>query len=218
MGTTVSNTPITAMTPTDRETLQWMADRYDMSATARYEQDAETFYAATGLMAPGKDVPMAMGGQDEQERRLAWDLWVQNRNRRQLAALRAALASPAAPPAPADLVALREALIKVRGHTCYHPPGNLELLRGLLQSIERIADAALAVAWGDAAAAPRVPERDTPQVGEIDTYIKMDPDHPPTDECPDMECMQCGMRDCPDNEPLHYHHDGCPCCSQEPTR
>jgi hypothetical protein len=38
-------------------------------------------------------------------------------------------------------------------------------------------------------------------------------DHPPTAECPDPECMVCAMRDCPDHEPLHYHHDGCPCCS-----
>jgi hypothetical protein len=30
--------------------------------------------------------------------------------------------------------------------------------------------------------------------------------------CPVDECLVCGIRDCPDNEPLHYHHDGCPCC------
>jgi hypothetical protein len=41
--------------------------------------------------------------------------------------------------------------------------------------------------------------------------------HPATDQCPDMECMMCAMRDCPDNEPLHYHHDGCPCCGQSQT-
>lgn len=41
-------------------------------------------------------------------------------------------------------------------------------------------------------------------------------EHPPTDQCPDMECMVCGMRDCPDREPLHYHHDGCPCCAMKP--
>ena len=32
----------------------------------------------------------------------------------------------------------------------------------------------------------------------------------------DGECMACGQIDCPDGEPLHYHHDGCPCCSQRP--
>ena len=33
----------------------------------------------------------------------------------------------------------------------------------------------------------------------------------------DGECMACSQIDCPDGEPLHYHHDGCPCCSQKPT-
>jgi len=30
--------------------------------------------------------------------------------------------------------------------------------------------------------------------------------------CKIDECMLCGVRDCPGNEPLHYHHDGCPYC------
>ena len=29
------------------------------------------------------------------------------------------------------------------------------------------------------------------------------------------ECIECGRRDCPFQEPLHYHHDGCPCCESE---
>ena len=33
------------------------------------------------------------------------------------------------------------------------------------------------------------------------------------DTCPVEECMLCSVRDCPDNEPLHYHHDGCPACA-----
>src|SRR5215469_8247999 len=36
--------------------------------------------------------------------------------------------------------------------------------------------------------------------------------HPLTGECPDLECLVCGVRDCPHGEPLHYHHDGCPTC------
>jgi hypothetical protein len=36
--------------------------------------------------------------------------------------------------------------------------------------------------------------------------------HLPTDQCPDQECLICGVRDCPHGEPLHYHHDGCPAC------
>lgn len=30
--------------------------------------------------------------------------------------------------------------------------------------------------------------------------------------CKIDECMLCSVRDCPGNEPLHYHHDGCPYC------
>lgn len=40
----------------------------------------------------------------------------------------------------------------------------------------------------------------------------LDPLHPPTEECENEECLYCGARDCPHNEPLHYHHDGCPSC------
>lgn len=28
--------------------------------------------------------------------------------------------------------------------------------------------------------------------------------------CQEPECTECGMRDCPQHDPLHYHHDGCP--------
>ena len=27
------------------------------------------------------------------------------------------------------------------------------------------------------------------------------------------ECSICAVLDCPEGEPLHYHHDGCPACS-----
>lgn len=33
-----------------------------------------------------------------------------------------------------------------------------------------------------------------------------------TDTCKVSECMVCGVRECPNNEPLHFHHDGCPVC------
>ena len=78
--------------------LQAMAHRYDMTATERYEADSEAFYAQTGYMAPGKDVPMAMGGQDEAERRAAWDAWVAERNSDQKRMFLEAAAALAAPP------------------------------------------------------------------------------------------------------------------------
>lgn len=30
--------------------------------------------------------------------------------------------------------------------------------------------------------------------------------------CQDGECYDCGRVICPHNEPLHFHHDGCPAC------
>lgn len=30
--------------------------------------------------------------------------------------------------------------------------------------------------------------------------------------CPDPECLECGQIVCPQGEPLHFHHDGCPAC------
>lgn len=32
-------------------------------------------------------------------------------------------------------------------------------------------------------------------------------------ECVGVECGACGVVKCPKNEPLHFHHDGCPACS-----
>ena len=37
--------------------------------------------------------------------------------------------------------------------------------------------------------------------------------HPTTQDCDDLECLICSVRDCPNQEPLHYHHDGCPACA-----
>lgn len=31
-------------------------------------------------------------------------------------------------------------------------------------------------------------------------------------KCLDPECSLCGIIWCPQHEPLHYHHDGCPSC------
>mgnify|MGYP000890653391 CR=1 FL=1 len=83
--------------------LRAIAARFDMTSTERYEQDAEAFYAATGYMAPGKDVPMAMGGQNEAERRAAHEAWVVGRNRSQQQAIQEAADALAALPPPADM-------------------------------------------------------------------------------------------------------------------
>jgi hypothetical protein len=36
--------------------------------------------------------------------------------------------------------------------------------------------------------------------------------HPATNDCPDMECVICSLRDCPLKCASHYEHDGCPAC------
>lgn len=41
-----------------------------------------------------------------------------------------------------------------------------------------------------------------------------EPDHVDgrPEDCPAGECMICAVTVCPQKEPLHYHHDGCPAC------
>jgi hypothetical protein len=100
----VSPTPVDVRVRTGRETLiaalERMADRYDMTATERYEADSDAFYLTTGYMAPGKDVPMAMGGQGDKERRAAQEHWIAGRNALQQAILRDAADALRAAPAP----------------------------------------------------------------------------------------------------------------------
>lgn len=64
--------------------------------TARFEQDAEAFYCETGLMAPGKDVPLEMAaGHDDARRRDAWEAWTRARRLAVLAGLHALVAQVA---------------------------------------------------------------------------------------------------------------------------
>jgi len=57
-----------------RERLLEIAHRAEMGFTERFEHDAERFYRETGLMAPGKSVPMEMWSDDMDRRRgSAWD-------------------------------------------------------------------------------------------------------------------------------------------------
>ena len=45
----------------------------------QYEANAEAFYRETRIMAPGKDIPAAMGGYDEHELRAKlWRVWLEN--------------------------------------------------------------------------------------------------------------------------------------------
>jgi hypothetical protein len=58
--------------------------------TERFERDAELFYRETGLMAPGKSMPLEMWNtQTEDERRAKWDAWCADRRRAFYADVRA---------------------------------------------------------------------------------------------------------------------------------
>lgn len=49
-------------------------------ALERFEIDAAAFYKETGMMAPGKDLPAAMGaGDDRRARHKAWGEWLERR-------------------------------------------------------------------------------------------------------------------------------------------
>lgn len=51
------------------------------SANDRYERLAEMFCTQTGMMAPGKDVPAAMGRDDYELRAAAWKVWCAQQHR-----------------------------------------------------------------------------------------------------------------------------------------
>jgi hypothetical protein len=36
---------------------------------------------------------------------------------------------------------------------------------------------------------------------------------PGFNDCAAIECVACGRDVCPHGDPFHYHHDGCPSCS-----
>jgi hypothetical protein len=40
-------------------------------------------------------------------------------------------------------------------------------------------------------------------------------DKPCTPRCDREYCAGCAMAECPQGEPLHRHHDGCPACWSE---
>jgi hypothetical protein len=67
------------------------------SALERFERDAAAFHRDTGLLAPGKDQPAAMGGHPtDEERMAAWTAWLRNR----------AAAAPRSPPKPKGQLSL----------------------------------------------------------------------------------------------------------------
>lgn len=60
---------------------------------AYYEGEAERFYAASGLMAPGKSAPPGFYTEADEARRMAaWSAWCESRRASTVLAVRAVLA------------------------------------------------------------------------------------------------------------------------------
>jgi hypothetical protein len=47
---------------------------------------------------------------------------------------------------------------------------------------------------------------------KYEIWVTLNQAHP-RECCADPECVVCGMIACPDHEPMHFHHDGCPACA-----
>lgn len=54
--------------------------------------------------------------------------------------------------------------------------------------------------------------------GFIYALLGVDPDGPlHAPPCEDEYCGPCAARECPHDDPLHRHHDGCPTCDGNGT-
>jgi hypothetical protein len=65
-----------AMTDDDRQTVERLIARFEMSYSERFEADSERLCQATGFLAPGKSEPLEMYSDGWEERRKqAWEKW-----------------------------------------------------------------------------------------------------------------------------------------------
>ena len=54
------------------------------NAIEKFEREAKAFYRETGVMAPGKDVPCAIGGYDERQlRHKLFNMWAEKEHLRE---------------------------------------------------------------------------------------------------------------------------------------
>lgn len=76
-----------------REMIAAMLRRHRLGYTERFEEDAERFYRETGMLAPGKSVPLAMAGAwDDDDRSTAWNAFCETLRNEALQTLESALA------------------------------------------------------------------------------------------------------------------------------
>lgn len=83
-----------------RDASRWLGDPNDPNAT--FEDIATWFQSETGFMRPGKSLPIEMGDQDR-ERKSAWDAWAEKKNVTVRENLRRALLPAGAAPPPDEL-------------------------------------------------------------------------------------------------------------------
>lgn len=77
-----------------RHAVEWFWGIKPESETESFDRVAVEFYNETGIMRPGKSVPLAMNPPwTEEERRSAWDAWVKRKRDALEAECRAALAA-----------------------------------------------------------------------------------------------------------------------------
>jgi len=67
-------------------------EQHNENPSTSYDRLAEMFFCETGLIAPGKDAPVAMGEQAFATRSYEWRKWIKAKNDKALALDRAALA------------------------------------------------------------------------------------------------------------------------------
>lgn len=77
IGVQLASDPI----PTNYHVIKTFYPPKTLTAVQRFERMAKLFYKDTGFIAPGKDVPAEIGGDEyDRERRAAWDAWLNPSN------------------------------------------------------------------------------------------------------------------------------------------
>jgi hypothetical protein len=94
--------------------LRELVERQAMGYTERFEADAELFYRETGLMAPGKSMPLEMPVSDE-ARDSGWYEWTRVRSERWTRAMSDAAALLENQLEPTDW---RARFLSMRKHSC----------------------------------------------------------------------------------------------------
>lgn len=93
--------------------------------------------------------------------------------------------------------------------------GGVDNLDGRYYCWRHIGDAGKATSETDEPAAPVAESDQVDERGLLDhDCYHIDPYHR-RETAMVAECEGCGGLDCPHGETLHYHHDGCPSCSQD---